>query len=133
MKTTIFALLLGTALSLSASGLALVQDKTMKIGALSDQSGLYADLGGTPRDGVKIVEKMKSMPTEDDLFGKGAIQPNGRAIHDASVRSEEALGIQGAVGLLQAGRHGAGRSGLHAAVRKHVRASEEVTIMARRP
>src|SRR5690349_8356032 len=46
MKTTISALLLGTALSLSASGLALAQDKTVKIGALSDQSGLYADLGG---------------------------------------------------------------------------------------
>jgi len=40
-------------------------------------------LGGNPHDGVKIVEKMKSMPTEDDLFGKGAIQPNGRTIHDA--------------------------------------------------
>ena len=131
MKTTISAHPLGTALSLSASGLALVQDKTVKIGALSDQSGLYADLGGNPRDGVKIVEKMKSMATEDDLFGRGAIQPNGRTVHDASVRSEEALGIQSTVGLLQAGLHGAGRSGLH--VRKHVRASEEVTIMTRRP
>ncbi|AMA57746.1 MULTISPECIES: ABC transporter substrate-binding protein [unclassified Bradyrhizobium] len=40
-------------------------------------------LGGNPHDGVKIVEKMKSMPTEDDLFGKGEIQPNGRTIHSA--------------------------------------------------
>src|SRR5579872_4486415 len=47
MKKKIFAsLLLGTALSLSSAGLACAQDKTVKIGALSDQSGLYADLGG---------------------------------------------------------------------------------------
>ncbi|MGA7072208.1 ABC transporter substrate-binding protein [Bradyrhizobium sp.] len=47
MKTRIFAsLLLGTAVSLSATGFASAQDKTVKIGALSDQSGLYADLGG---------------------------------------------------------------------------------------
>ena len=57
------------------------------------QAGVYAGvrhylkaleaLGGNPHDGVKIVEKMKSMPTEDDLFGKGEIQPNGRTIHSA--------------------------------------------------
>ena len=47
MKTRILAsLLLGTALSLSVASLASAQDKTVKIGALSDQSGLYADLGG---------------------------------------------------------------------------------------
>src|ERR1700723_2425098 len=40
------SLLLGTAMSLSAAGFASAQDKTVKIGALSDQSGLYADLGG---------------------------------------------------------------------------------------
>ncbi|WP_027535194.1 ABC transporter substrate-binding protein [Bradyrhizobium sp. WSM3983] len=57
------------------------------------QAGVYAGvrhylkaldaLGGNPHDGAKIVEKMKSMPTEDDLFGKGEIQPNGRTIHNA--------------------------------------------------
>ena len=31
---------------LAAGSVALAQDKTVKIGALSDQSGLYADLGG---------------------------------------------------------------------------------------
>ena len=46
MKTRIAALLLGTALSLAAANTAFAQDKTVKIGALSDQSGLYADLGG---------------------------------------------------------------------------------------
>ena len=47
MKARIFAsLLLGTAMSLSAAGFANAQDKVVKIGALSDQSGLYSDLGG---------------------------------------------------------------------------------------
>jgi branched-chain amino acid transport system substrate-binding protein len=47
MKTRIAAsLLLGTALSFAATSFALAQDKIVKIGALSDQSGLYADLGG---------------------------------------------------------------------------------------
>src|SRR5258707_1959236 len=46
MKNKISALLLGTALTLATSGFALAQDKNVKIGALSDQSGLYADLGG---------------------------------------------------------------------------------------
>src|SRR5437868_2788110 len=40
------SLLLGTALSLASASFAAAQDKTVKIGALSDQSGLYADLGG---------------------------------------------------------------------------------------
>src|SRR6201989_2676687 len=46
MKNRITALLLGTALTLASGSLALAQDKTVKIGSLSDQSGLYADLGG---------------------------------------------------------------------------------------
>ena len=47
MKTRIFAgLLLSTAISLGAANSAMAQDKTVKVGALSDQSGLYADLGG---------------------------------------------------------------------------------------
>ena len=36
-----------------------------------------------PHDGAKIVAAMKAMPTDDPLFGKGAIQPNGRKIHPA--------------------------------------------------
>jgi branched-chain amino acid transport system substrate-binding protein len=57
------------------------------------QAGVYSGLihyfkalealGGNPHDGVKIVEKMKSIPTDDPLFGKGEIQPNGRTIHSA--------------------------------------------------
>jgi branched-chain amino acid transport system substrate-binding protein len=40
-------------------------------------------LGGNPHDGAKVVEKMKSMPTDDPLFGKGSIEPNGRVLHPA--------------------------------------------------
>jgi branched-chain amino acid transport system substrate-binding protein len=57
------------------------------------QAGVYAGLmhyfkalealGGNPHDGAKVVDKMKSIPTDDPLFGKGAIQPNGRTIHSA--------------------------------------------------
>jgi branched-chain amino acid transport system substrate-binding protein len=57
------------------------------------QAGVYSSLihyfkaldalGGNPHDGIKVVEKMKSMPTDDPLFGKGEIQPNGRTLHPA--------------------------------------------------
>jgi branched-chain amino acid transport system substrate-binding protein len=57
------------------------------------QAGVYSgllhyfkaldSLGGNPHDGVKVVDKMKSMPTDDPLFGTGEVQPNGRVIHSA--------------------------------------------------
>src|SRR6266540_3991499 len=46
MNHRISALFLGTALALAASGGAMAQDKTVKIGVLTDNSGLYSDLGG---------------------------------------------------------------------------------------
>jgi branched-chain amino acid transport system substrate-binding protein len=46
MKHRISALFLGTALALAASGDAFAQDKTVKVGVLTDNSGLYSDLGG---------------------------------------------------------------------------------------
>src|ERR1700729_829641 len=46
MENKVAALLLGTALILPTGNLAWAQDKTVKIGSPSDQSGLYADLGG---------------------------------------------------------------------------------------
>ena len=33
-------------------------------------------------DGAAVVAKMKSMPTDDKLFGKGTIRADGRKIHD---------------------------------------------------
>ncbi|MGB3271872.1 MAG: ABC transporter substrate-binding protein [Xanthobacteraceae bacterium] len=56
-------------------------------------AGVYASLlhyfkvleamGGNSHDGLKIVDQMKATPTDDILFGKGSIQPNGRKIHPA--------------------------------------------------
>ncbi|MDA9430922.1 ABC transporter substrate-binding protein [Bradyrhizobium sp. CCBAU 51627] len=57
------------------------------------QAGVYSGLlhyfkalealGGNPHDGAKVVAKMKEIPTDDPLFGKGSIEPNGRALHPA--------------------------------------------------
>ena len=33
-------------------------------------------------DGAAVVAKMKAMPTDDKLFGKGTIREDGRKIHD---------------------------------------------------
>jgi len=33
-------------------------------------------------DGKAVVAKMKQLPIDDDLFGKGTIRPDGRKIHD---------------------------------------------------
>jgi branched-chain amino acid transport system substrate-binding protein len=38
-------------------------------------------MGGNPHDGAKVVAKMKEMPTDDPLFGKGSIRIDGRKIH----------------------------------------------------
>jgi len=34
-------------------------------------------------DGTKVIAKMKEMPTDDQLFGKGSIRADGRKIHPA--------------------------------------------------
>src|ERR1700733_3119626 len=57
------------------------------------QAGVYSGLihyfkaldarGGNTHDGIKVVDKMKSIPTDDPLFGKGEIEPNGRTVHSA--------------------------------------------------
>jgi len=57
------------------------------------QAGVYSGLlhyfktleamGGNPHDGAKVVAKMKELPTDDKLFGKGSIRADGRKIHPA--------------------------------------------------
>ena len=34
-------------------------------------------------DGAAVVKKMKEMPTDDALFGKGSVRPDGRKLHPA--------------------------------------------------
>ena len=58
------------------------------------QAGMYsatahllkavAKVGGAT-DGLKVVEAMKAMPTEDDLFGKGTIRADGRHLHPVNL------------------------------------------------
>jgi branched-chain amino acid transport system substrate-binding protein len=53
-------------------------------------AGLYAGvlhylktleaMGGNPHDGAKVVAKMKELPTDDPLFGKGTIRIDGRRL-----------------------------------------------------
>jgi branched-chain amino acid transport system substrate-binding protein len=40
-------------------------------------------MGAGEHDGKSVVAKMKSMPTDDPLFGKGEIRADGRVIHPA--------------------------------------------------
>jgi branched-chain amino acid transport system substrate-binding protein len=37
-------------------------------------------LGGNPRDGAKVIAKMKELPTDDPLFGKGPLRADGRRL-----------------------------------------------------
>jgi branched-chain amino acid transport system substrate-binding protein len=37
-------------------------------------------LGNNPHDGAKVVAKMKELPTDDPLFGKGPIRADGRRL-----------------------------------------------------
>ena len=37
-------------------------------------------LGGNPHDGAKVVAKMKEIPTDDPLFGKGPLRADGRRL-----------------------------------------------------
>jgi len=37
-------------------------------------------LGGNPHDGAKVVAKMKEIPTDDPLFGKGPLRIDGRRV-----------------------------------------------------
>jgi branched-chain amino acid transport system substrate-binding protein len=39
-----------------------------------------AALGGNPHDGAKVVAKMKELPTDDPLFGKGPLRIDGRRL-----------------------------------------------------
>jgi branched-chain amino acid transport system substrate-binding protein len=56
------------------------------------QAGVYAGLTHylkavaalkSGADGKAVVAKMKEAPTDDPLFGKGTIRPDGRKVHDA--------------------------------------------------
>jgi len=54
------------------------------------QAGIYSGIqhylkaiaaGANPDDGKAVAEKMKSIPTDDVIFGHGAVRADGRTIH----------------------------------------------------
>jgi branched-chain amino acid transport system substrate-binding protein len=72
-------------------------------------------LKGNVSDGKTVVAQMKSMPTDDPLFGKGTIRPDGRKIHPAyllEVKKPEESKHPGR--LLQGPRNHSDRGGLSA-------------------
>ena len=79
-------------------------------------------------DGTKVIAKMKEMPTDDPLFGKGSVRADGRKIHPAYlVAGEDAGGIEVPVGLLQDRRDDPGRSGVPPDRPGRLPARQEVT------
>ena len=56
-----------------------------------DHAGVYAGIlhylkaidAGKTDDGTKVAQKMKDLPTDDVLFGKGSIRKDGRKLHPA--------------------------------------------------
>ncbi len=56
-----------------------------------DQAGVYSGVlhylkaidAAKTDDGTKVAQKMKDMPTDDILFGKGSIRKDGRKLHPA--------------------------------------------------
>jgi len=57
------------------------------------------DAVGDVKDGRKVVAKMKEMPTDDPLFGKGHILANGRKVHDVFVFQVKAPGSRNTRGI----------------------------------
>ena len=76
-------------------------------------------------DGTKVIAKMKEMPTDDPLFGKGSIRVDGRKIHPAYlVEVKKPSESKGTVGLLQDPRDDSGRPGVPSADRRRLPAGE---------
>jgi branched-chain amino acid transport system substrate-binding protein len=54
------------------------------------QAGVYASMihymkavkAANSTDGLVVVDKMKELPTDDPLFGKGSIRADGRTLHN---------------------------------------------------
>ena len=80
-------------------------------------------------DGKAVVAKMKEMPTDDPLFGKGTIRPDGRKhTRHVFVRGEEAERVEGCVGLLQAARHHPRRRSFPSDEGRRLPAGERVNV-----
>ena len=74
---------------------------SMTVAGLFGRTALSEDArsdGGNPHDGAKVVARMKELPTDDPLFGKGSIRIDGRKLVPAylfEVKKPESSNIRG--------------------------------------
>ena len=76
-------------------------------------------------DGKAVVAKMKELPTDDPLFGKGTIRADGRKVHDAylfEVKKPAEVEVSGR--LLSAARHHPGGRSVPSAQGRRLPAGE---------
>ena len=85
-------------------------------------------------DGKAVVAKMKELPTDDPLFGKGTIRADGRKIHDAYLfEVKKPAESQGSGRLLQAARHDPGGPGVPSAEGRQLPAGQRLSLLSSRP
>ena len=78
-------------------------------------------------DGKAVVAKMKAMPTDDPLFGKGTIRADGRkGAPGLSARGEGAGGVEVSRRLLQGARHHPGGRGVPSAQGRRLPAGQRL-------
>ena len=74
-------------------------------------AGMYAATGHlikamavtkSAADGVKLVDEMKALPTDDALFGKGSIRVDGRKLHPMYLYRPRPRRIEIRLGLFRA-------------------------------
>ena len=79
-------------------------------------------------DGRAVVAKMKELPTDDPLFGKGVVRADGRKIHDAYLfEVKKPAESEVPRRLLQAPRHHPGGGGLPPAQGRRLSAGPGLT------
>ena len=85
-------------------------------------------------DGKAVVAKMKELPTDDPLFGKGTIRADGRKIHDAylfEVKKPAESQVSGR--LLQRARHHPGSGSVPSAQGWRLPAGERLSTASSLP
>ena len=86
-------------------------------------------MGSGQPDGKSVVAKMKSIPTDDPLFGKGEVRADGRVIHPAYLfEVKKPAEIEISWRLLQDPRHDSGERSFPSAQRRQVPASDWLTV-----
>ena len=83
-------------------------------------------------DGQAVVAKMKELPTDDPLFGRGTIRIDGRKISSSlPLRDQEALRVQWRVGLFQTGHDDPRRAGFPSLIGRGLLARQGMSVVRR--